>query len=179
MADEKPDTRHLVLKPREIDPMDKISRPGDGTQISVRLMHRENALAAEKSSRRKSGKGPPAGVPSPPDLPQPLPEVFKAKEIMPLDPPVAPGDEESINVPDILLENRIAEEESGWGRVKGGRRKSRRNRDFILIVGTIDLAFAVFIKAMSSTVSTIFGVAGITLVTTTFAWIMFVVNDDY
>jgi hypothetical protein len=178
MEDEKPDTRHLVLKPKEIVPMDKPSRPGDGTAISVQLMHRENVLGEKKGLRAKgAGRGP---VDIRPESPAVLPPVFKAKEIIPLDPPARPGDEEAINVPDILLENRIAEERSAWGRIKRWkRRKSRRNRDFLLVVGGLDIAIGVGIKVMSSTVTTIYGVAAIVLLTTTCGWIMFVVNDDY
>jgi hypothetical protein len=178
MDDEKPDTRHLVLKPREIIPIDKLSRPGDGTAISVQLIHRENAQAEEKSSRMmRRGSGPLSNRAEPgPALPPP----FKPKEITPLDPPSRPGDEEAIHVPQILLANRIAEEKSGWGRLKRwNRRKSKRNRDFFLVIGGLDLAIAVYIKVMSNTISTVYGIAGIVLVTSTFAWMMFVVNDDY
>jgi hypothetical protein len=178
MDDEKPDTRHLVLKPKEIVPMDKVCRPGDGTAISVRLIHRENALAEAKSSGRK--RRPPAPLADRPQAEPPLPPVFRPKEIEPLDPPSRAGDEDAISVPKILLENHVAELQSGLGRVKRRKgRTSRRNRDFFLLVGGLDLAIAVYIKVMSNSVSTIYGVAGITLVTSTFAWIMFVVNDDY
>jgi len=178
MDDEKPDTRHLVLKPKEIVPMDKLSRPGDGTAITVQLMHKENLLAEQKSSRiKKGGRGPLANRVAPPELPS---SAFKPKAITPLDPPSSPNDEEAINVSDILLENRIAEERSGWGRIRRWTgRKSRRNRDFILLVGGLDLAIAICMKVMASPITMIYGIASITLVTTTFAWIMFVVNDDY
>jgi hypothetical protein len=178
MDDEKPDTRHLVLKPKEIVPMDKLSRPGDGTAISVQLMHRENLLAEQKSSRMKNnGPGPLAGRVAPATAP---PSAFKPKEITPLDPPSSPNDEEAINVSDILLENRIADERSGWGRIRRWTgRKSKRNRDFILLVGGLDLAIGICMKVMANTVTMIYGIAAITLVTTTVAWVMFVVNDDY
>jgi hypothetical protein len=178
MDDEKPDTRHLVLKPREIIPMDKLSRPGDGTAITVQLMHRENLLAEQKSSRMKNdGPGPLASRVAPAEVP---PSAFKPKEITPLDPPSSPNDEEAINVSDILLENRIADERSGWGRIRRWTgRKSKRNRDFILVVGVLDLAIAICMKVMANVVTMIYGIAAITLVTTTVAWIMFVVNDDY
>jgi hypothetical protein len=177
MDDEKPDTRHLALKPKVIELTEERSRPGDGTAISVQLIHKQNALAQEKAAKEKrrgrSAPSPPAAEPAPAP-------VFKPREIVPTDLPAKPGDEESISVPDILLENQIAEHQSGWWRVKGRkRRKSRRNRDFLLLVGGLDLAIAVLMRVMSNTVSTIYGVAGITLITSTFAWIMFVVNDDY
>jgi hypothetical protein len=179
MDDEKPDTRHLVLKPKEIELTEERSRPGDGTAISVKLIHRENALAEEKAARdKRRGRDlprPPAAVPA-----KALPPVFKPKDIAPTDAPAKPGEEEAVSVPNILLENQIAEHQSGWWRVKGRKkRKSRRNRDFLLIVGGLDLAIAVLMRVMSNTMSTIYGVAGITFITSTFAWIMFVVNDDY
>jgi hypothetical protein len=167
-----------VLKAKEIVPMDKPSRPGDGNTISVQLIHRENALAEKKASRAKHPRlGPLAGTAEPLPI---LPPVFKKKEIAPVNLPTHAGDEEAISVPDILLENRIAEEKSGWGRIKRWKgRKSKRNRDFILVVGGLDFVIAIGMKVMSSTVSTIYGIAGITLVTAMSAWIMFVVNDDY
>jgi hypothetical protein len=177
MDDEKPDTRHLVLKPKVIELTEERSRPGDGTAVSVQLIHRQNALAEEKAAKekRRGRSQPPEAEPA-----QALSPVFKPREIVPTDPPAMPGDEASISVPDILLENQIAEHQSGWWRVKGRkRRKSRRNRDFLLLVGGLDLAIAVLMRVMSNTMSTIYGIAGITLITSTFAWIMFVVNDDY
>ena len=106
--------------------------------------------------------------------------VFKPKEITPLDQPAASGDEDVISVPDILLENRVAEERSGWGRIKSWRkRKSRRLRDFLILVGGIDLGIAVIMKTKPGVMTEIYGIAGITLVTSMSGWIMFVVMDDY
>jgi hypothetical protein len=178
MEDEKPDTRHLVLKPKVITLTEERSVSGDGTAISVQLIHRQNQIAEDKA-RMKKPRGekpaPPAAAPA-----QALPPVFKPREIVPTDPPAGQNADEAISVPDILLENRNAELEKGWWRIRHRKKKpSRRNRDFILIVGGIDLAIAIMIKVMSNTITTIYGVAGITLVTSTFAWIMFVVNDDY
>ena len=43
MADDAtPPVRKLVLKPKEITPTDQVSRLGDGTEISIRLMHKQN-----------------------------------------------------------------------------------------------------------------------------------------
>lgn len=179
MDDEKPDTRHLVLKPKEIILTEERARPGDGTAISVQLIHRENQLAEAKFSGkgRDKLKKPLALVA---DAPPPLSPVFKHKEFVPTDLPAGADGEEAISVPDILLENRIAEQKSGWGRIKRwNKRKSKRDRDFLLLVGGLDLAIAIAIKVMANSVSTIFGVAAITLVTSMSAWIMFVVNDDY
>jgi hypothetical protein len=178
MEDEKPDTRHLVLKPKEIVPMDKVARPGDGTAISVQLMHRENNLAAEKASGRMTREIAPLARPAQP--PPELAPVFKVPDIVPLDPPSKPGDEEAIKVHDILTQNRIAEERSGWGRIKRWTgRKSKRNRDFILLVGGFDIMIAIIMKVMSNPLTMIYGIAAIVLATSTISWVMFVVNDDY
>jgi hypothetical protein len=178
MDDEKPDTRHLVLKPKEIVPMDSVARPGDGTAISVQLMHRQNMLAAEKASGRRPDKVADLARPA---QPQPeLPPVFKVPEIVPLDPPSKPGDEEAIKVHDILMQNRVAEEKAGWGRIKRWTgRKSKRNRDFILLVGGLDITIAMVMKVLNNPVTMIYGIAAIVLATSTISWVMFVVNDDY
>jgi hypothetical protein len=180
VEDEKPDTRHLVLKPKEIVPMDNRSLPGEGTAISVQLIHTENRLAEEKANRKpRFGRAPSPLRPEPAPSPA-LPPVFKPREIAPLDPPSKPGDEEAIHVPEILFENRIAEDESGWGRLmRLKKRKSKRSRDFFIVVGGLDLAIGACMKFMPGTMTTIYGLAGITLVTSMTAWIMFVVNDDY
>jgi hypothetical protein len=178
MDDEKPSTKHLVLRPKEIIPIDKLARPGDGSAISVQLIHRQNQLAEEKASRRNRGQQP---APEPvPDAPQ-LSPVFKPKDIVPTDPPAHLGDEEAISVPEILLENRIAEDESGWGRVRHRRKRlvSRRTRDFILGVGAVDLVIILVTWFAHNAISMIYGIAAITLLTSTFAWIMFFVMDDY
>jgi hypothetical protein len=180
MEDEKPDTRHLVLKPKVIVPTDSRSLPGDGTAISVQLIHRENRLAEEKAKRKpRFGRAAAPPLPAPDPAPV-LAPVFKRAEVKPLDPPSKPGDEEAIHVPEMLLENRVAEDRSGWGRLKRFKgRKSKRNRDFLIVVGGLDLAIAAGIKFMPGTVTMVYGIAAITLVTSMFGWIMFVVNDDY
>ena len=50
--------RHLALKPKEIVPTDSRALPGDGTAISVRLIHKQNQVAEEKASRGKRGRQP-------------------------------------------------------------------------------------------------------------------------
>jgi hypothetical protein len=179
MDDERPSTKHLLLKPKEIMPTDSVARPGDGQAISVQLIHRENQLAEERAAERRRTQAPfqvspDAGAP-------PLPPVFKPKEIVPLDPPAPANDEEAIKVPDILLENRIAEEESGWGRIFHRKRKriSRRTRDFLIVVGSADLAVYAFVRGSFNAVSFVYGIAAVTLLTSTVAWVMFAVMDDY
>jgi hypothetical protein len=176
MDDEKPSTKHLVLKPREVVPIDRLSRPGDGTAISVQLIHEQNRLAEEKVSNRKR-EGTAFPVPS---AEPGIPQGFKAREIDPVNMPARPGDEEAIHVPEMLLQNRIAEERSSWGRVKRWKkRKTRRNLDFLIGVGSIDLAIMAVMLFTHNEVSLIFGISGITLVTSVAAWVMYVVMDEY
>jgi hypothetical protein len=179
MDDETPSTKHLVLKPKEVIPIDAVARPGDGSAISVQLIHSQNRLAEEKASKRKKVSLP--QIESAEVRPPPLSPIFKPKEIELTDQPARPGDEEAISVPDILLENRIAEMESGWGRIRHKRRRliSRRTRDFFIIVGLGDLAVMGLVRWCLNAVSMVYGIAAVTLLSSTLAWIMFVVMDDY
>ena len=179
MDEEKPSTKHLVLKPKEIVPIDGLSRPGDGQAISVQLIHKQNEIAEQKAAARKGTQAPfplALGGNEPP-----LSPAFKPKDIVPMDQPSHPDDEEAIRVPDILLQNRIAEMESGWGRIRHGKRRliSRRTRDFLLIVGLADLAVVCFIRRYLDAISMVYGISAVTLLSTTVAWVMFVVMDDY
>jgi hypothetical protein len=178
MNDEKPPTKRLVLKPKEFERTDKIARPGDGTEISVQLMHQQNRIGDEKAAAKKR-----TGAPflSASNAPMPaLPPIFKHKEIAVTDRPAHEGDEEAIHVPNILVENSVAEQDSGWGRIKRwGRRKSRRDKDFIMVVGGIDLALVILMRVMHDTVTMVFGISAITLITVMAGWFMYFVMDDY
>jgi hypothetical protein len=179
MDDDKPSTKHLVLKPKEIVPVDSVARPGDGNAISVQLIHQQNQIAEQKAAARKKTKAPfplALGGNEPP-----LSPAFKPKEIVLTDEPTRPDDEEAIRVPDILLQNKIAEMESGWGSLRHKRRRliSRRTRDFFLIVGLADVAIVWFMRTYMNAVSMVYGVSAVTLLSTTVAWVMFVVMDDY
>ncbi len=157
--------------------MDRPSRPGDGTALSVELMHRQNRVAEENSAIRRKTTAP---FPQQGQAAPPLPLIFKAKEIETLNPMAKPDDEEAIHVQEILLENVIAEERSGWGRIKfWKRRKSKRTRDFIVLVGGLDLAIALVMKMEPDVITAVYGISAITLVTSFIGWIMFVVMDDY
>jgi hypothetical protein len=178
MEFEKPKTKHLVLKPKEVVRTDALARPGDGTEISVQLMHQQNVVGDQKAAARKKA-GDPFPAPSSGSAP-PLAAAFKLKEINPMDKPSQPGDEEAIHVPGILLENRVADEISGWGRIKRWtRRKSKRDRDFIYGVGGLDLVILIVMWVMKDHVAMVFGLSAITLITSMAAWIMYGVMDDY
>lgn len=176
MSDEKPSTKHLVLKPKEIVPVDNLSRPGDGTTISVQLFHQQNANAEVKAAARRKNN---TAFPQPTEPEPSLPPVFKPKEIEKLNASEVSTDEEAIHVDEILLENSVVEQRSGWGRYRFWKRKSRRTRDFILGIGSVDIVIAVVTYKLEDTISFVYGIGAITLITSTSAWIMFVVMDDY
>jgi hypothetical protein len=173
---EKPETKHLVLKPRVVVQTDRPTVPGEEGAISVQGIHAQN-VQADKLRKKAKGRKP---LSLPESAEPALPSVFKAKEIDAINAPARAGDEKAINVADILLENRVAEEKSGWGRLKKWRRrKSKRGRDFLIIVGGIDLSIALLMKVLPSGVALVYGISAITLATTTLGWVMFVVMDDY
>jgi hypothetical protein len=166
---EKPDTSHLVLKPKEIVPTDRRAAPGDGTAISVQLIHRQNRIAEEKASKERRRARPPAPPPG-----------FKAAEVERVNVPALPGDEEAVSVPEMLQENIAAEVGSGLADLKPRKRRmSRRNRDFVLLVGSIDAAIIIYMRLAANPLAFVYGIAGITLVTSMIGWVAFVVMDDY
>jgi hypothetical protein len=178
MEFEKPETKHLVLKPKVVALTDKPTVPGEESAISAQSIHAQNEQADMRREKAKGRKSSAPALPTAADAA--LPSVFKAREITTVNAPARAGDDEAINVGDILLQNRVAEERSGWGRLKKWRRrKSKRGRDFLIIVGAIDLSIALLVKVMPSGVTLVYGISAITLATTTLGWIMFVVMDDY
>ena len=173
---EKPKTDHLVLKPKVVDPTDKPAGPGDDSRISVQKIHAENVLADKLRAKGKRGKI----SPTVPDAEPQLPKGFKMTEYEVFNDVARPHDEDAVSVDDILLENKIAEERSGWGRIVDcRRRKSHRGRDFLIVVGSVDLFIAFVMKMEPDTVTAVYGVAGITFFTTTVAWVMFMIMDPY
>jgi hypothetical protein len=178
MEFEKPKTDHLVLKPKVVDPTDKPAGAGDGSRISVQKIHAENVLAEalRKKGKRGNLKAPTGDTYGQP----PLPKGFKLNEFEVFNDVARPQDEDAVSVDEILLENRVAEDRSGWGRILDWRRrKSRRGRDLIIVVGTFDLTVALFIKFSPGATSVIYGVAAITLFTSMVSWIMLFVVDPY
>lgn len=178
MEDDTPPPRRFVLKPKEVVPTDQPARPGDGTEISVQLIHQQNQVAEQKKTRQwKLPEGPGQSGPITSSV---GPHVLKPKDIDPVDKPARENEDEAIRVQQILLENRRAEEASGWGALKRRRaRRSRRNRDFFLIVVPFDIVVAIGMKLMPNMATYIYGSAAIVLVTTVAAWVMYMVMDDY
>jgi hypothetical protein len=178
MEFEKPKTKHLVLKPKEIERTDKLIRPGDGNAISVQLMHQQNRIGDEKAAERKKTGDPfPTASGTRPPV---LPSAFRHKDVAITDAPAHATPEEAIKVHDILDENRIADHKSGWGRIRSfNARKSRRDRDFIIVVGGLNLVLIITMKVLKDDVSFVFCISGMTLFTAMAAWIMYQVMDDY
>jgi hypothetical protein len=178
MDDEKPPARRLVLKHRDVEPVDTISRPGDGTAISVQLIHLENKLAEGRPIGRRAldpadppGTGHPEGVLSP----------FRPKEITPIDPPSPAGDESAISVSDMLQENRVAALDSGPELIAmPPRRSSRRHRDFAVLIScaliSVGVVTAIFRHDMQVVALALFGIVFLTVI---LAWVMYGVMDRY
>jgi len=142
MDDKDPPLRRFTLKPKEVVPTESPSRPGDGTAISVDLIHRENRIAEEKSAGGRWGRAP---VPPAPDVAPGGAAPFKPKEITPMDPPSQPGDESAISVHEMLRQNRVAADESTPELIAlPPRRRSRRHRDFavVLFAATVSIVVA-------------------------------------
>jgi hypothetical protein len=174
MDDENPPVRRLVLKKKDVDPVDKVARPGDGTAISVRLIHLENMLASERPAVRPNDTETVA-------VGSDLPPVFRPKEVTPTDPPSFEGDASAISVSGMLQANRAAMDDSGPQLIAmPPRRKSRRDRDFILLlscaiisIGTLALLFR---SDMQFVALALFVIVFITVI---LAWIMYGVMDRY
>ncbi|HMD61716.1 MAG TPA: hypothetical protein VKG78_09800, partial [Opitutaceae bacterium] len=134
--DEKPPARRFVLKPMEVVPTDTPARPGDGTAISIPLMHRQNEIAELRSSlgRRDDSAPDPGGA-------QRGSPFLAPREITPTDPRACPGDGTAISVELILKGNRIAAGTREPEAIALPRRKvSRRTRDFALLMALAGLA---------------------------------------
>ena len=183
MDDKEPPIRRLVLKAKEVIPTDSVSRPGDGTAISVRLMHKENQIAEEKG---QIGEGKPDeygwdGIPKlSPDEAGGSP-VFRPKEIAPIDPPSFPGDESAISVHEMLHRNQLAADESLPELIAmPPPRKSRRHRDFAVILGVAILSFGSLALVFRHDLQ-IVGLAtfGIVFTTAILAWVIYGVMDHY
>lgn len=176
--DDKPSGRRLVLKPKEVTPTDIPARPGDGTAISVALMHRQNQIAEARMSL--GGR----------DAQRSPPEVSDAswgsaqlgpKEITPTDSRACAGDGTAVSVPLILKANRMAEDRQGPKIIALPRRKmSKRTRDFILLVTMAGVVVAMFMLQLPRTPGAlIMGLFLVAYAAGLLAWVMFGVMDDY
>ncbi len=177
--DDIPSVRKLVLKPREVTRTDAVARPGDGTEISVPLIHRQNRIAEQRLSlrRRDDGPRPPLGAG---DAPRDSPP-FAPKEIAPTEEAARPGDGTAISVTLIHRQNRIAEERRGPELVALPRRRmSRRTRDYLFLVTLAGLVVALFALQLPRTPGVLLmGFFLVAYAAGLLAWVMFGVMDDY
>jgi hypothetical protein len=177
--DDTPPVRRLTLKPKEIERTDSVPRPGDGTEISVRLMHLQNQVAEERSSLGRRDDSPPT-LPEA-EAPSEGPLTLGSKEIEPTEAPARPGDGTAISVDLIHRQNRIAQEKLGPEIVAmPPRRRSRRTHDFIMLVGASSLMAAILVLAVSRTLAALMvALMVVVFIAVSLAWIMFGVMDDY
>ncbi|HZZ19122.1 MAG TPA: hypothetical protein VFE25_07130 [Opitutaceae bacterium] len=175
MDDETPKARRLTLKPKEIVQTETVAQTGDGTAISIKLMHLENRNAAEKpadtTGTRFAEREPrQAPIPFKPRHPAEDPE-----------PDPAPGGEigEEISVHEMLQANRVAAAEPEVIAMPR-KRPSRRNRDFMLLVGCAAAATGVLLFAFRENRELVgLGMFIIVFLTVILAWIMYGVMDRY
>jgi hypothetical protein len=168
----------FVLKPRDVEAFDKVARPGDGTAISVKLIHQVNQIAEGKAPGRWSGD-----LMTPPEEGKldELPSVFKPKEITPMDRPSAASGDEAISVPGMLHRNHAAAVKSEPELIAmPPKRRSRRNRDFLLLVGSallsVGLLGIIFRDDRQMVALSLFGVVFTTVI---LAWVMYGIMDRY
>jgi hypothetical protein len=175
MSEETPPARRLALKPREVEPADGASLPVEDMGISAHLVLRENQLAAQGSP------GPWPGDPVQPAASATDSLVFRKTEITPADSPAQLGDGETISVHVMLNRNHSAARDSGPELIAmPPHRKSRRQRDFIMIMAVAVLSVcalaAVFRHDRQMVDLALFGIVFVTVI---LVWIMYGVMDRY
>ena len=177
--DETPPVRKLVLKPKEIVPTDTPARLGDGTAISVRLIHRHNEIAEQRSEARGAAHAPPGAIPDTGTAAEASP--FKRKDIDLTDAPSKAGDGTEISAGLILKANRLAQARHEPELIAmPPHRRSRCMRDDIILesVGVALLGSLVFAIPNSIQVL-LLGLCLMGIYSGVLAWIMFGVMDAY
>jgi hypothetical protein len=171
MDDKEPPIRRLALKPREPLP----GNTGAGAEPP-----RAAGVSGEEASSEIRWDGIPSGPPGGAETPQGG-SAFKPKEIVPMDPPSFPGDESAIDVHDMLHQNRRAADESAPALIAMPRRKrSRRHRDFGLVLGAAAVSFVVLGLVFIHNLPFL-GLAtfGIVFTTAILGWIIYGIMDKY
>jgi hypothetical protein len=177
MDDETPPVRRLTLKPKDIIPTDQVARTGDGTAISVQLIHQQNRIAAERSAARSGDAPLPGAAPRPTAIP------FHPRKgpAQPAIESLAPADEEKISIHEMLRANEAAASEAGPELIAMPvPRKSRRRQDFAIVLGAAACATGILAAVFRHDSQMVaLGMFVIVFATVILAWIMFGVMDRY
>jgi hypothetical protein len=171
MQDPPPPTRRLVLKPRGAIPPE----PAGAAASPVR---RQDPPAQESAEEiRWDGlpaprQGAPEGA---------VPAGFMEKEIVPTDPPPRAGDESAISIQRMLHQNKQAADRTTPELIAMPRRmRSRRHRDFMLVLGPALLASVAAVEVFKKTPEVaclvIFGIA---FAAATLGWLIYGMMDRY
>lgn len=169
MDEEKPPVRRLVLKPKDVVPTEVAARPGDGTAISVDLIHRQNQIAAARGKLPASPESDPFAEAS--DLFRPMPAAA----------PPSQGEEPEVSIPGMLLQNAEAVKETEPELIAmPAPRKSRRRRDFALILACGAVSASILGLIFRHDLQMLgLGMFVIVFSIVICAWIMFAVMDRY
>lgn len=177
--DETPPVRKLVLRHKEITPTDTPARLGDGTAISVRLIHQQNEVAARRNESRGSAHAPLGSTPEsavPVEAPR-----FKRKDIELTNPSSKAGDGTEISAGLILQANRLAHAKHEPELIPmPSRRRSRRMRDYIFLEAVAVALLGSFVYVMPRSMNfLLLGLCLLAIYSGVLAWILFGVMDDY
>jgi hypothetical protein len=177
--EETPPVRKLVLKPKEITRTDAASRLGDGTEISIRLMHKQNEIAEQKGAYRRA-TNPPIDGPAA-QLEATVPSGFAPKAFDLTETRSIPGDGTEVSASLILQGNRIMEARHAPEIIAmPARRRSKRTRDFLLMVALIAGGVGGLQLMLPVTVgSLMLCLFLVVFCSAALAWILFGVMDDY
>jgi hypothetical protein len=179
MEEETPPPRRLTLKPREAVPPDP-DRPltGDGTAVTIPLMHLQNKLAEQKPADATGERFAPAS-------PRPAAIAFgtaaseRTAEAAPMDP--AQSEEDQISIHRMLRANEMAARMAEPELIAMPKpTRSRRMRDFAFLVGIAALAVGglllVFRHDREMVALALFIIVFVTVI---LAWVMFGVMERY
>jgi hypothetical protein len=176
--DATPPVRKLTLKAKEVTPTDTPVRAGDGTAISVRLIHRVNVLAKERGATL--GAAHPIADQAPDSGSAGEPSPFAPKDFERTNAPAAAGDGTEISTHQILKDNRTAAEQHEPELVALPTRRSKRMRDFIMLEAiAVGFMGCVLLALPKSEAVLLLFLSLLGIFTGVLAWIIFGVMDDY
>jgi hypothetical protein len=115
-----------------------------------------------------------------PEDPAPKKYGMKPREFERLNPPGPAGKGAEHDVFAILQQNRSVEQRKGLGEVEIRETRSRRKRDYwLVLIGGNLLIVGLVALGRFNLISVLFGLAGVVILSLTITWIMWFVMDDY